>query len=804
MKIVLHVLLSGLAVQAALSASLHVDNRPAQPDEWGYRPADGSTAVMNPPSFTWIHDKRAAAYDVQWARTPDFAGAASAANVPWCVYTHNAPLAPGKWYWRYRFTTAKKERSEWSVARSVTVPADAVLFPMPSRAEQRERLPKAHPRLFMRPEDLPHLRAAATNGTGRAADLFKEMRRTADRLIKSGPTPEPKVRGSARNKDDDVAVQAWWPNRQTSDRAGEEAETLAFVWLITREPKYGEAARRFITALAAWDPDGPSNFALNCEAGKAMLYHPVRAYDWAYDALTDADRAAFRKMWQRRATDAWKSGEVGQGNGHLSRPYNSHGNRVWHKLAEVGIALYGEVPEAETWLDYAVNKFYAAYPVWSDDDGGWHEGASYLTGYMTKVTTWMQVAHSALGIDGLKKPFFAQIGSLPLYVVPPNAPSSGFGDLSYRPVNCGYLHYFARMKGADPQGAAAAAHWAWWLQQTRTKAPGGWAGFLYAANLPPLPAPRPPSDLPGSKVFRGTGVACLHDTLLDSRDDVSLLLKADPFGTQSHGHNAQLGLQLTAYGDCLLPACTYRDLHGSRFHYQWAHSTRAQNSVLVNGGGQLPHSYQAKGSITELLLNRQSPAANQQSPIAWDYVRGEATAAYTGLVTRAERAVLFLKPDIIVLYDDFAAPQPATFQFMLHGLSPFALDEASQTLRLAQTNACLTVKYLAPQPLAFTQTDGFNPPPKMRNNALPFPNQWHVEAATTRPALASDTLTVLVPARAGQAEPWTAVRADTATASGLRLTRNGRTIGIAFRKHGAATPEWGGHSFEGPVTVTGL
>lgn len=774
------------------AAPLAVDNRPAGSDEWGYRPADGSTAVMNPPSFTWIHDKRAAAYEIQWSRTPDFADASAAKNHPWCVYTHNAPLKPGVWHWRYRFTTSKQEVSGWSATRTVTVPADAVVFPMPDRAEQRDRLPKAHPRLFMRPEDLPRLRAAAT-APGPAADLFKEMRKAADKMIKDGPTAEPKYRGSARNKEDDEAVKHWWPNREIGDRASGEVELLAFMWLITREPQYGEAARAFLMALAGWDPDGPSNFALNCEAGKAVLYRPARAYDWAYDILTEEERTRFRAVWLRRVSDAWKSGEVGYGNGHLTRPFNSHGNRIWHKIAEVGIALHGEVSEAETWLDYAVNKFYAAYPVWSDDDGGWHEGASYLTGYMTKATTWMQFAHSALGIDGLKKPFFSEVGNIPLYVVPPNTPSSGFGDLSHRPVSCGFLHYFARMKGADPAGAAAAAHWSWWLEATKTRAPGGVTGFLYAANLPPLPAPAPPTDSPLSKIFRGTGIASLHATLLDSRDDVHLLFKADPFGTSSHGHNAQLGLQLNAYGDCLLPACTYRDLHGSKFHYQWAHATRSQNAVLVNGAGQRPHSHLSKASITDARLTPQ-----------WDYVRGEATAAYTGAVTRAERAVLFVKPDIIVLYDDFAAPAPATFQFMLHGLSPFTLDEAAQTLRLESKNAGLTAKYLAPQPLAFTQTDGFEPPPKMRGNASPFPNHWHVEAATRQPAAASDTLTVLIPHRAGKAEPWTAERLDTPTAAGLRLTRGGKTLGIAFRKHGAASAEWDGKPFDGPVAVTGL
>ena len=70
MKIALSMTFFCLTSLAAMSDTLKVDNRPALPDEWGYRPADGSTAVMNPPSFTWIHDKPAAAYQVTWARTP--------------------------------------------------------------------------------------------------------------------------------------------------------------------------------------------------------------------------------------------------------------------------------------------------------------------------------------------------------------------------------------------------------------------------------------------------------------------------------------------------------------------------------------------------------------------------------------------------------------------------------------------------------------------------------------------------------------------------------------------------------------
>ncbi len=54
------------------------------------------------------------------------------------------------------------------MARRVVIPATAAELPMPTLAQQRERIPRGHPRLFLRPEDLPRIREQAagafTNG----------------------------------------------------------------------------------------------------------------------------------------------------------------------------------------------------------------------------------------------------------------------------------------------------------------------------------------------------------------------------------------------------------------------------------------------------------------------------------------------------------------------------------------------------------------------------------------------------------------------------------------------------------------
>ncbi|MES2692229.1 MAG: DUF4962 domain-containing protein, partial [Verrucomicrobiota bacterium] len=557
-------------------AALPLEQRPAKADEWGYRPGDGETVRLNPPSFTWIMDARAASYTVQWSKEKAFpAGATTTAEkVAWPTYTHSAALPPGAYFWRYRYVNKAGEVSEWSVARKVIVPAEAATLPMPTAAQQRAKVPQGHPRLFMRPEDLPRLRELAK---GREATAFAAVKKAADAYIKAGPTPEPEHKGSARDKNNAELIKYWWPNRVQTEKACEEAETIAFVYLISGDKAYGEAARRWVLHLAGWDPKGNTNFNLNCEAGKPMLYRPARAYDWAWDMFTAEERAKIQAAMRERVIDGWNHSEVGKGVGHLQKPFASHGNRTWHKIAEAGIAFIDEIPEAPQWLDYAVNKFYACYPVWSDDDGGWHEGVAYWSSYQNKTVWWLQVAQAALGIDGLKKPFFAQVGDYPLYISPPNSPNSGFGDLSARPVSApAFMEYHLRARAASGDGGNA-GHWRWWTDQKDMPANSGVLGFLYRANLPPLPAAKTPTDIPQSKIFYGIGVASLHTTLTDSRDDVHFLFKASPFGSQSHGHNPQNSFQLNAYGEALLVANGYRDLHGSKFHYQVVHTTRAQN-----------------------------------------------------------------------------------------------------------------------------------------------------------------------------------------------------------------------------------
>ena len=170
-------------------------------------------------------------------------------------------------------------------------------------------------------------------------------------------------------------------------------------------------------------------------------------------------------------------------------------------------------------------------------------------------------------------------------------------------------------------------------------------------------------------------------------DDVHFLFKSSPFGSQSHGHNPQNTFQLNAYGEPLLTTCVYRDLHGSKFHYQWAHSTLAHNARA----GRTARGRSSTSAAPQGRIVGRTTGATSSTTSA-----GDAAAAYGGRLARAVRHVAFVKgkSPVLVLYDDLEAAEPCTFQFMLHALQEFKVDEKAATLATERAKAGVFVQYL--------------------------------------------------------------------------------------------------------------
>ncbi len=739
---ILCLLIAGLSPPSNLdAASWTLDERPAKEREWGYRPADQTDSEVNPPNFSWRADSKSKHWEIQCASDPDFTNITyHQAGLETFVHTPASVFDPGTYYWRYRGVDADGKPSQWSVSREFTLREDALPMPMPGRADLLARIPDTHPRLFMRPEDLPELRKLASTTM---SDEFDRLLTRCEKILKNPPpTDEPAKYGDDVVRLSEAWRKLWWGNRTYTTNALESATTLAFAWRLGGNEDYANLAKQILLDCAKWDPKGATGFRYNDEAGMPYAYYFSRAYTFLNDRLSESEKQVCRDMMRIRGNEMYRH----LNPGHLRAPYSSHGNRAWHFLGEIGIAFHGEIPEADDWLWFAMNVFYNTYPVWSDDDGGWHEGTIYWKSYMARFTWWADIMQSAMAINAYDKPYLQRIGFYPLYLMPPGKVGGGFGDLNGRVKSSQQVPLIRTLAQQ-----AGNSYWQWYVdahdggvKMAEFGATNGYVAFLRNAR-DPVEA-KPPTDLPGSRVFRGTGQAFMNTTLLDADEDVQVVFKSSPFGTQSHGYEANNSFLLWAYGQRLLLRSGRRDIYGSAHHKKWMWSTRSVNNITVDGKEQMHHSANARGEIVDF----------QTTPLL-DVVVGEASAAYriegdeddpSRVLDRFTRAIVFVKPDLVLVYDSLAARKPSQFTYWLHAVNEFQIPNQREIVVTAGDVQC-DIDFLAPEGLQLSQTDQYDPNPRDRVKL----REWHLTAETAEPQATTEFVTLYRPHRSGDTVP---------------------------------------------------
>ncbi|MFH0945686.1 MAG: DUF4962 domain-containing protein [Planctomycetota bacterium] len=390
----------------AQASELPLDESPARPGEWGFRPAEGRIEAVTPPGFSWRPQEQAANYELEITGGD---ARRSYEGIGFSVFCPPDTLVPGTYSWRFRYLDRDGDRSAWSRERAFTIAEEAEPFPLAGREELLARIPTEHPRLFLRPEQVAELREAAR---GKRKEAFNELIASCNQLLASPPPSEepPKYPQGMATKSEEWR-EVWWGNRVYTIKTLESAATLAFTGLIAEKPAYQELAKRLLLDAARWDPQGATGYRYNDEAGMPYAYHFSRAYTFLHPVLSDEEKELCRKVMLERGREIYRH----LCPGHLWRPYSSHSNRAWHFLGEVGIAFKDEIPEAGDWVWFAANVFRCVYPVWSDDDGGWHEGTSYWLSYVGRFTWWADVMRAALGLDAYQMPYFSRVGDYALY-----------------------------------------------------------------------------------------------------------------------------------------------------------------------------------------------------------------------------------------------------------------------------------------------------------------------------------------------------------------------------------------------------
>jgi hypothetical protein len=313
-----------------------------------------------------------------------------------------------------------------------------------------------------------------------------------------------------------------------------------------------------------------------------------------------------------------------------------------------------------------------------------------------------------MGINAYDKPYFSKIGYYAMYLMPPGKVSGGFGDGANRRRASQLVPLMSQLAAQAGNG-----HWQWYAEQMGgPSVQSGYIGFIRGA-LPKVDS-KEPDELPVSKLFAGTGQAYLNTTLKDAGEDVQVIFKSSPMGTQSHGNAGNNSFVLWAYGQRLLIRTGRYYNYGGPHHRDWMWSTRSVNNITVNGKGQGKRSARSQGEII---------AFKTTFPI--DIVVGEAGKAYEPELKRFTRSIIFVKPELVVVYDRLEAREPATCEYWLHAINK--IDVVDQhNIRVRNDDVVCDIDFLTPSGLTFSQTDQYDPNP-IASITL---REWHLTAKT--------------------------------------------------------------------------
>lgn len=690
-------------------------DRPAADDQVSYRPEDGSTLSITPAAFVWVPVEGVQSYVLQYSPDRDFRSAETVTvrDIPLSVYTPTELMKPGRWYWRYG--VERGGQAVYSKVRAFTIPENAQAFARPTTESVLQKVAASRPRLYVNANQVAEIRAEAH---GKWKAVVEPVVRSAEKELGKPLFPEP----DWLPKDPQEHSKAYLLCFQTMRPFTSGMETCALAYLCTGDRRFADEAKRRLLHFSTWDVEGPSSVSANDEAAMDIAMRGPRTFDWIYDALTDEERSKCEDFLVRRLAQMYK---LHRRMPFESRPYSSHPGRMIGFMVEGSLAFAHEVPQAREWMDYYLRLLWSIYPVWGSDDGGWHEGLSYWTAYLSMMTNVISEL-DRIGVEWKNRPFLQNTGYFGLYCAYPGRKALSFGDGQEGGVGGGQgqLLYALSSLYDNP-------YFRWYAEQTRAEKPSG--ALAFHLLKPDLKA-KAPSDLPQARAFPHVGWVAMHSNMADPASNILLLFHSSPYGSISHNHANQNAFVLEAFGEPLAISSGYYQRYGCPHHAGWTWQTKSHNSILVNNEGQVPRSYTSRGYIREF-----------DNTDGFCYTTGDATEAYGGRLTKFLRHVLFCRPDYFVLMDELETAQPATFQWLLHSRSPMALAEAVQQVTCAHGEARLRVQLFGPEAMSFRQTDQFDVPPEKPDS----PNQYHFTATTRTPLATCRIVSVLQPYRSG-------------------------------------------------------
>jgi hypothetical protein len=688
-------------------------------------PAAGITVTQDPPVLQWPRTKgKGITYDIRLAADSSFGkGAITAADIPWALYNPHQALKEGTWYWQYRV-----HGKAWSPMLSFRVPAGARRMVSPTADSFLASVPAAHPRVLIDKKDEASF-AAAEGGSLEARLILH----AADSMLGAPLSSDGTIR---LKKKSDTGYRNFKRLDSKSKYVGFDAmdavNLFSRAYILSGDRKYADRGIAWALRVASWDPDGPSGFS-DFGDGACMVAMAV-AFDTFYDLLSPAQKKLLEDRVAIRAGRFYHKWV----NDLDSRVLSNH---VWqfilHYFFRTALAMHGDVKEADEWLRYAYELFLDRTPIVGGPDGGWAGGMSYFTINTETLLDIPTVIKQYTGFDFIRSnPFYRNNAYWMYYSYPPGSAADGFGDNVKKLKSPGALFLPYADALSRLSGSRVAATYATKIEEKThldlARIPlFRWFRMRYLQGVK-RPDTLVDGTLAPARLFYGVGVVDMHSSLQRVDSDVMVSMRSSPFGSYGHMLADQNTFNILYGGKPLFYLSGYKVTMKDPHRLAWFKATVGHNGVLIDGKGQTfdPKGY---GWIPRFLNGKNMT-----------YAVGDASAAYggtspgnTGLV-KFRRHLLFLHPDILVVYDELQADHAAGWSWLLHSPSRIFLDSAAGRFHCYAAKGLASGAFFASVPVRWAVWDTLAVPAenwKGRTDAKGRlvrykNNEWHLRADT--------------------------------------------------------------------------
>ena len=689
-------------------------------------PSNGESPKFNSPSFQWP-SKKNATYSIRISTSKKFDQALIEKNkIAFALFNPHQQLTQGKWYWQYKIN-----QENWNPVDSFDINASTRIFPTVSIAKIINNIPATHPRILVNKSEINNFRLNVIK-TKEAIAVIREANKILTIPIPKEEDALPKYQGKDKFENDKIASLA---SKWSGKKVQETLNIFSQAYILTGDVKYFKVAKLWMLEVATWDPMGPSH--TNNFADGGIMSSMAIGLDSFWDLLTEKERNLIKKNISTRADQFYKLWM----NQVEARSSSMHvWQHIMHNLLETGLALKGEHPTAENWIEYIYELWIAQSPKMAEEDGAWINGSAYFGMNALSLIDIPTIFKKLSGVDFMTAPWFQNNPKWLIYSFPPNSTSDGFGNDGERYkfpwINyAGYTDALARLTN-NPSAA--------WYANAVAKSVGKeiaddaeFRWFRIRDGIKKTTALHPLS-FKQDAFFQEVGVGYMHTNVQDTKNDLFLSLRSSPFGPMSHTHADHNTFNIAYGGKRLFYNTGYRPAMGDPHFLGWYKHTQGHNAILIDGHGQ-PFSDGAFGWIPRNIQGEQI-----------SYAVGDASNAYSGIVDGKEidhgmklfrRHYIMLRPSIIIIYDELEADHTAEWRWLLHNYNGFTMDAKTQTVFAENETAKAQVTLFSASDIQLNVTDQFSVPVDNWTNkinedgdTLNFVNQWHFTAASKQKA----------------------------------------------------------------------